>query len=1299
MGGTIEEEVTLEKSWSTGRIHSMRRMSFMPQAVRTGALTSSQAVPVVREFTDREEPRQRFWDKYNAMEDGSWEILAFYGAGGIGKTELLERLMKEMDVKSKAQMGTGYRYVRCDFNDRSIQIRDIVAVLNLMKKQLEREGIDFPLYEIGAFYSAVLKGDKAEMPEQKTFFDKNPALSKIKKALNALDGKEDMFSNGMNTAISLLDIGGATAHAMAGTVPVMSFLKSAFGVAEKVTEYVTAKCKTLDSEHEIIHREMQERLEDEKHPERIYEYLPTLFARDINDWVNEHHAKLVIFLDGYERFGVEEWDLWLRSGNENSLGMINYIPNVLWVIAGRDKLQWDGVPGGELENPENQRELTPLSYEDANDFLSKAGIASQELRDGICKLTGGWPLYLSGCVDVYAERGDKTTLSDFGKTREKIFEKIVDGRGSETKELIRILCALKTWTDEMAYEVLKPNLNHTVYEELKKLSFLRSQQIQEDDFVLTVFTFDRTVHEILFTQYKQENTSKYLYKDIREKVCHYFSSKMNGVRPESRAFSYYLENMAECIVRLTDSADELVSQYEEYLDKTLNDIRGEGFGAKADIVSLFFERVGIIGITESVPYAFFENKVGNLKTEFGEYAKAHEYLSGSYKKFVSLLGEEHPYSLQALQDYSSSTDGMGHYKEAINLQEKYLNLCRKVYGKGDERTLSFMRELAYRFRFSNKPEKALELDQEIFALMRERFGEEDDKTLDAMYNMAYTLNICMKREKDADQIYKQAITIWQKKIDDYVRNIDSLEETEILHIPEMVKNIEELLWEMSTADNEQIVLLPLKRTVVIVYKKVFGETDERTIKAMGYLADTLLKQSKRSEEKELREEFSSVASDVLRFLQTIFAEDKNRCLLLMDSMTKEVAWVKGDTEEGQAFFELMFSSKKYLANVVKQNLGESDEKTLQALEEIADWLRISYRLEEEELDIRKEILDIRCKTLGCANEKTIEAMDNVADVLQNMERYEEEMDIRKEVLTILEKNCSETDGRLLYAMERVAERMNDLEQYESEMEVRNKILSLYRKTTEKDVGALIVAIKDFAILLHNQGKYTEELPLREELIPLIQEKFGEDSDETIEALIYLADVSVTLQQYERALHLWAQIVDYYTKHHDDEEESYTFAAKCGMIYVLCCDGKYQDALFIAKDICASWRAWKERGAEGAESWTEEMVLFVLSICGILDMLDRYSEPWKIGMNLRMMKEFEKTQERDPDYYSALLWHYNRRQMGDFISILRELYDTLLNNSHPEDAKKCLAQALELSKVVYGENDKRTVELASVYANA
>ena len=70
-------------------------------------------IKAVKEFTDREEPRKVFWDKYdfikNNMHDNKVSpinVITYYGYGGIGKSRLLlilrdEIIEKESNTKNE----------------------------------------------------------------------------------------------------------------------------------------------------------------------------------------------------------------------------------------------------------------------------------------------------------------------------------------------------------------------------------------------------------------------------------------------------------------------------------------------------------------------------------------------------------------------------------------------------------------------------------------------------------------------------------------------------------------------------------------------------------------------------------------------------------------------------------------------------------------------------------------------------------------------------------------------------------------------------------------------------------------------------------------------------------------------------------------------------------------------------------------------------------------------------------------------------------------------------------------------
>ena len=100
----------------------------MPKKIRShGSIQNGS-----RMFTDREEPRQAFWEKYRAVKgqlhtDGDIHVLTYYGVGGIGKTSLLKQLMLEMDRQLPSP-----RYVYLDLDKH----HDCHTVLNVLKNML-----------------------------------------------------------------------------------------------------------------------------------------------------------------------------------------------------------------------------------------------------------------------------------------------------------------------------------------------------------------------------------------------------------------------------------------------------------------------------------------------------------------------------------------------------------------------------------------------------------------------------------------------------------------------------------------------------------------------------------------------------------------------------------------------------------------------------------------------------------------------------------------------------------------------------------------------------------------------------------------------------------------------------------------------------------------------------------------------------------------------------------------------------------------------------------------------------------
>ena len=229
-------------------------------------------------------------------------------------------------------------------------------------------------------------------------------------------------------------------------------------------QFINRRAQKAKESNDPTYKEIVQELNarnDETNAESLKEYLPTLFARDISDWLAENpNFKLVIFLDTYENLTGDEKDI---KQHEQLVSINREVPvdwwietllyetsGVLWVIAGRSEIKFIGE---EIEITEDNDILFPLTALEDNfsdEFLEKSGVENPALREGITKLTGGYPNYLSLCVDMYKkilEEGKVPTVEDFGEKREKVIQRLLNFMNETARNMVKRLCILGTWTD------------------------------------------------------------------------------------------------------------------------------------------------------------------------------------------------------------------------------------------------------------------------------------------------------------------------------------------------------------------------------------------------------------------------------------------------------------------------------------------------------------------------------------------------------------------------------------------------------------------------------------------------------------------------------------------------------------------------------------------------------------------------------------------------------------------------------------------------------------------------------------
>lgn len=110
------------------------------------------------------EPRKAFWSLYKELsQDEESRIITFYGAGGVGKTSLLNKLEKEIK-ELESGVTKKCAYIKYDFNIST----DLREILKTFKFQLAAYGCNFPLFDTGNYYYSLKTGQDITPPKAKS---------------------------------------------------------------------------------------------------------------------------------------------------------------------------------------------------------------------------------------------------------------------------------------------------------------------------------------------------------------------------------------------------------------------------------------------------------------------------------------------------------------------------------------------------------------------------------------------------------------------------------------------------------------------------------------------------------------------------------------------------------------------------------------------------------------------------------------------------------------------------------------------------------------------------------------------------------------------------------------------------------------------------------------------------------------------------------------------------------------------------------------------------------------------------
>ncbi len=388
---------------------------------------------VARQFVGREE-LIAFFDAAMAKPVGAEpQVLTYYGVGGVGKTSLRRKLCELLDAKGDAP------HAVTDFALPSH--RDQETALSVLRKALrDRYRIPFNTFDVAyATYWQKSRPDVALKKNTFPFWEEGAIVADL---------------------VSLL-----------GDAPVVGWIPKIAKMAGKGSK-VLGDWWTKRGHAELRELPTLEAVQ-------IAERLPMFWAADLRDFLRTKQTQAVLFLDTYEALTEGERsegkllqrDAWVRE-------LAAQLPEVLWVVCGREKLRWEDVDK-DWGKCISQHLLGGLSADDARRFLASCGVDDASVQDTVVTGSGGLPYYLDLAVDTFNEVQTRTgrppTPDDFTGNQTEVFARFLRHLTQPEVETLKVLATPRFWTQpifELLVSKFQTGYPLTAFNDLCRFSFI-----------------------------------------------------------------------------------------------------------------------------------------------------------------------------------------------------------------------------------------------------------------------------------------------------------------------------------------------------------------------------------------------------------------------------------------------------------------------------------------------------------------------------------------------------------------------------------------------------------------------------------------------------------------------------------------------------------------------------------------------------------------------------------------------------------------------------------------------------------
>lgn len=617
-----------------------------------------------------------------------FNVLMYYGLGGIGKSTLLKQLNKN----TKKRQNAIPIFINLELHDTPEKFYQNIK-LTLRKYKIRTTYFDL------AFLAYWQK--------------KNPHLELTKENY------------------AFLEEGSVLADSLSLMEGIASFTPIISGIINIANKHKN-KIRMLLSNGNNIKNELEEL--DDLEADEIEELFQKFLDYDIREFINKTEEKrLIFFLDTYESLYKNsnytrhtKADEWIRE-----LIITLEDTRTLFVVAGRDELKWV-IENKAWSEYLEQYELLGLSDSESDQLLIKSGIEDEQIRQEIIKNSNNVPFYLEQSVKLFRSIKEPSVADFKDIDSTTTFERLLQYSDQHETHLLKHLAVARFFTKDLHKSITKHfNLITIPIERIsKKLSIDIEINVYKMHNLLQSSLIKNTekeileeVHQFLIEYYANlfdnelQNPSELLITAFREELYHrskihstdfltWFSTKLELIKmigytnqiPKiiSDAITLNMTFESDLLLELSLFYTE-IKQYENAKNILFYELGEANISEKQQ--ALFYYIAGTLNLEESKPYFNLLSK-GIKLCHSPDLLVRLNYALERYSEVAQIIFEENVSDLIASDYYckiANKNPSLGLNERIKILDAAFKRLSEYKYAFIKKANVNFEKAQAYYF--------------------------------------------------------------------------------------------------------------------------------------------------------------------------------------------------------------------------------------------------------------------------------------------------------------------------------------------------------------------------------------------------------------------------------------------------------------------------------------------------------------------------------------------------------------------------------------------------------------------------